>query len=320
MRPRIYIDGQHGTTGLELDALLGARDDIELLAIPHADRHDVAARLACMRAADVVVLCLPDDAAREALALIAGHDIDTRVLDASSAHRVHPQWVYGLPELAPGQREAIAGAARVSNPGCYPTGYLLSVRPLVDAGIVPADLRLQCHALSGYSGGGRGLIQRFDADPRPHSWAARPYGLDLAHKHVPEMRHQAGSVHAPLFMPVVCDYLRGMITQVGLFTAELAGGADAAAVLEALRARYADEPAVQVRAGADAIAQDPYLSPEVMNHTNSVELLVFNDAAGEQVVVMARLDNLGKGAAGAAVQNLNLMLGRDEFTGLELAA
>ncbi len=316
-RPKIYVDGQHGTTGLEIHTLLGERDDIELLAIDHGDRRDDRARRQRMGEADLVILCLPDDASRQAVTMLDGR---SRVLDASTAHRTDPGWVYGLPELTPLQRERIRSAARVANPGCYPTGYLLGVRPLVDAGIVSPAAQLTCHGLSGYSGGGRALIERFRHEHRPYSWAARPYGLDLRHKHVPEMHQFAGTDQAPLFLPVVCDYERGMIIEVGLGRNDLTPGTGAHEVRAALRARYRTEPAVLVRDGRELIAEDPYLSPEAMNHTIGVELAIFADAETHprHVLVVARLDNLGKGAAGAAVQNMNLMLGFDEFTGLVL--
>ena len=318
MKHRVFIDGQAGTTGLEIRARLRERPDLHLLEIDPQRRKDPAARRELLNAADVVLLCLPDEAAREAVALIEAPGV--RVLDASTAHRTAGGWVYGLPELAPGQREAIAAAARVANPGCYPTGFLLLLRPLVDAGLLRAEAPLTVHAVSGYTGGGRALVERYEARAAADRLAPRSYGLDLAHKHLGEMQRWAGLAGAPLFTPMVGHFARGMLVQVPVTAAHRTEPATPEALAAALAERYADEPCIRVHApgATDALVDGTFLDPEACNGTNAVDLMVFGHA--EQQLLVARLDNLGKGAGGAAVQNLNLMLGRDEFTGLDSGA
>lgn len=316
MTHRIFIDGQAGTTGLEIHARLRERSDLQLLEIDPQHRKDPAARRDLLNAADVVVLCLPDEAAREAVALIDTPTV--RVLDASTAHRTAADWTYGLPELTSGQRAAIAAARRVANPGCYPTGFLLLLRPLVDAGLVRSDAALTVHALSGYTGGGRALVERYEAHAEAGTRVApRSYGLGLAHKHLPEMRRHAGLTTTPLFTPMVGDFARGMLVQVPLTAALRHAGTTPEDLGAALAARYADEPCVHVHpCGApEALVDGGFLDPEARNGSNGVDLMVFGHA--DQQLLVARLDNLGKGAGGAAVQNLNLMLGREEFTGVE---
>ena len=308
MRPRIFLDGSVGTTGLRIRELLESRRDVELTALSEAERKDPAARRAAVCAADVAVLCLPDDAAREAAAWT--DDAPVRVLDASTAHRVAEGWVYGLPELAPGQREAIGAAKRVSNPGCYPTAFLLLVRPLVDAGLLAPDAPLTVHALSGYSGGGKPLIGKWE-DPAngllelPYE---APYSLGARHKHVPEMPRWSGLTTEPQFVPAVGPFRCGMRVELPLHAALLRAGTDSKAVWETLRARYEGEPYVQVLPLADAARLDERsFDPRACNDTNRIDLHVVPNAAGH-LLLMAVLDNLGKGAAGAAVQNLELML------------
>lgn len=316
MTHRIFIDGQAGTTGLEIHARLRDRSDLQLLEIDPQRRKDPSARRDLLNAADIVVLCLPDEAAREAVALIEHPAV--RVLDASSAFRTAPDWVYGLPELAGDQREAIAGAPRVSNPGCYPTGFVLLLRPLVEAGLVRADAALTVHALSGYTGGGRALVDRYEAQAAADVRVApRSYGLGLAHKHLPEMRHHAGLAEAPLFTPMVGDFARGMLVHVPLTAPQRHGGTTPAELTDVLARRYRDEPCVHVHeAGAPEVLVDGgFLDPEARNGSNAVDLMVFGHE--DQQLLVARLDNLGKGAGGAAVQNLNLMLGREEFTSVD---
>ena len=306
----VFIDGQAGTTGLELATRLAAHDGIEVLAIEDRFRKDPTRRRELFEAADVVALCLPDDAARAAVDLAPA----ARFLDASTAHRTHPDWTYGLPELAPGQRNAIKASARVANPGCYPTGFVLSVRPLIEAGLLSPDLPLRLHAVSGYSGGGRKLIERYTACDGP-ALRSRPYALDLAHKHVPEMQAFAGTTVAPLFAPSVGHYYRGMLVQLALFTSELETGATPDDVRQTLAKRYRDEPFVHVHdLHPAATLDDGFLAPTVRNGTNHLDIMVFG--SDEQFLLVSRYDNLGKGAAGAAVQNLNLMLGLDETAGL----
>ena len=314
----VFIDGQAGTTGLQIRERLAAREDVNLIEIPGPSRKDPEVRRRYLNEADVVILCLPDDAAREAIGLISSNHV--RVLDASTAHRVADGWVYGLPEVDAGQRERIRGAARVSNPGCYPTGFVLLVRPLVDAGIVPGDARLSCHAVSGYSGGGRRLIERYEARSAecPEAlWNVRPYGLDLDHKHLPEMARYSGTDRAPVFSPMVGHFAQGMLTMVPLHTDTLGEGSTAGTVHACLEARYRDEPCVEVRPPGDDDALDAgFLDPLAANGTNRIDLFVYGN--DDQVLLVARLDNLGKGASGAAVQNLNIMTGAEELSGLAL--
>lgn len=307
---KVFIDGQAGTTGLEILARLQSRHDVDLLTIADTERKDPDCRRSCYRAADVVILCLPDEAAREAAGLLP----ETRLIDASTAHRVADDWVYGMPELDAGARDSIRGAQRVSNPGCYPTGFILSVRPLIDAGLLSPDTPLRVNAVSGYSGGGTALIAQYEAHDGPE-WRARPYGLHLAHKHVPEMRRYSGTRAAPLFAPMVGHFFKGILTQVPLFRTELGVGTSVQDVHRTLAKRYADEPFVRVLPlGAPDAQVDGFLAPTACNDTNRVELMVFGTE--EHILLCARYDNLGKGASGAAVQNMNLMLGIDETTGL----
>ncbi|NJN50625.1 MAG: N-acetyl-gamma-glutamyl-phosphate reductase, partial [Gammaproteobacteria bacterium] len=270
---------------------------------------------ALLNRADVVVLCLPDEAAREAVSLI--DNSTTKVLDASTAHRVAPDWVYGLPELTASQRTEIAGAGRVSNPGCYPTGFILSVRPLVDAGLLSAHAPMSVHAMSGYSGGGRNMIERYEANaaaggsPRP----PQSYGLGLDHKHLPEMTRFAGLDAPPIFSPAVGDYYKGMLVHVPLDQRNLSAGVGAAEIHHALQTRYATERCIRVLPlGAPLALDGGFLDPTAANGTNRVDLMVFGN--DRQAIVVTRFDNLGKGASGAAVANLNLMLGLPELAGL----
>ena len=314
----VFIDGQAGTTGLQIRERLAAREDVNLIEIPEVSRKDPEVRRRHLNEADVVILCLPDDAAREAIGLISSNHV--RVLDASTAHRVADGWVYGLPELDSRQRERIREAARVSNPGCYPTGFVLLTRPLVDAGIVSGDARLSCHAISGYSGGGRRLIERYEARGAGHPeslWHVRPYALNLDHKHLPEMAQYSGIDREPVFSPMVGHFAQGMLTMVPLHTDTLGEGATAEAVHACLEARYRDEPCVEVFAlGDDDVLDAGFLDPLAANGTNRIDLFVYGHDA--RVMLVARLDNLGKGASGAAVQNLNIMTGAEELAGLAL--
>lgn len=316
MKPRVFIDGDVGTTGLQIRARLEARADVELLRIPVEQRKDSGRRAALLNACDVAILCLPDDAAREAAALVENPAV--RLIDASTAHRVHPDWVYGLPELDRSQRAAVRAAKRVANPGCYPTGFVALVRPLVAAGLLPAGQPLTLHAISGYSGGGRGMIERIetpDAVADPIRDAYRSYALGLEHKHVEEMRRYALLEHRPLFVPAIARFRQGMLVHVPLQLWSLPAAPTVAAVHAALADAYAGERFVEVVAAGDVAAAD-HIEPEALNDSNRMRLFVFGNEKRGQAVLVAQLDNLGKGASGAAVQNLNLMLGLPEDAGL----
>jgi len=313
---RVFIDGQEGTTDLEIHQRLASRPDIELVTIAADKRKDVEARRACINGADVTILCLPDAAAQEAVAL-AGRDGAARFIDASTAHRTSPGWVYGLPELAPGQRQAIRSARRVSNPGCHATGFALLIRPLVDAGVVPPNYPLFVQSITGYSGGGKKLIQSYEAGPAEKVAPPRPYALTLRHKHLPEMKQTAGLANVPGFVPVVGPFYRGMLVSVPLEVRALERTVTPQAIREIYLSRYGTERFIQVMPLGDESTLDDgtHLSPLGCNGTNRVDLFVFGH--NEQLFLTARLDNLGKGASGAAVQNLNLMLGVEEATGLD---
>jgi len=315
-KPRIFIDGQAGTIGLRLRDLLTSRADLELLEIEPARRKDAPARAALLDAADVAILCLPDDAAREAVALITRPG--ARVIDGSTAHRVSEGWVYGLPELLPGQREAIAGASRVGNPGCYPSGVALLLRPLIDAGLIAADAPISVHALSGYSGGGQAMIDRWQSPEnglRELVYEA-PYALGRRHKHVPEMMRYGGLAREPQFVPAVGPFRCGMRVQIPVHAGLIARGQGPDALHAALQGRYEGERFVRVLPFEPAAdLGERALDPQACNDSNRVELRVLAHPSGHALLV-AVLDNLGKGAAGAAVQSLNLMLGLREDAGL----
>ena len=304
----VFIDGAAGTTGLEIRERLAGRSDLAVITLPEERRKDARARAEALNDADFVILCLPDEAAREAVALIRNDR--TRVVDASSAHRVAPGWTYGFPELEPGGAERIARATRVSNPGCYPTGFLALVRPLVRAGLVAPGTSLGVNAVSGYSGGGKAMIAEFE---RPGAPAFRPYALGLAHKHVAEMTVHAGLSRPPLFAPAVANTYRGMVVEVPLAPAILAGEPSLADLEGVLRAAYAGSPLVTV--ATDDVAT---VAIEDDAGTDRLTLRLCGNPETGQALLVATLDNLGKGAGGAAVQNLNLMAGLDPLAGLIL--
>ena len=308
---KVFIDGAAGTTGLEIAERLSGRSEFELLVLDDARRKDAAARREALNEADVAILCLPDDAAREAVELIDPAN-GTRVIDASSAHRTTEGWCYGFPELV--GRERVADARRVSNPGCYPTGFLALVAPLVREGLLPADWPYTVNAVSGYSGGGKALIERFEAEGAP---AFRAYGYDLAHKHLPEMKAHAGLEHPVLFAPSVVSAYRGMIVEVPLHLGAMETDPHADALRVALRKFYAGSDVVTVH--EDQPVGELLLETSA-DPSDGLELFVFGNEGGWNARLVARLDNLGKGASGAAVQNLNLMCGLPETSGLRLAS
>ncbi len=304
----VFIDGAAGTTGLEIADRLAGRQEFSLLQLDEARRKDAGARREALNAADFVILCLPDDAAREAVAMI---DNDrTRVIDASTAHRVTHGWVYGFPEVV--GHGAVAEAMRVSNPGCYSTGFIALVAPLVRDGLLPADWPYSCHAVSGYSGGGKSLIERFTVDP---DIAWRGYALSLGHKHVPEMQARCGLTVAPLFSPAVVPAHRGMVVEVPLPLGAMSGAAPVDELRAALAGYYAASPIVVM---GDAPADGEMLLRASDQGDDRIALFVFGNADGSQARLVARLDNLGKGASGACVQNLNIMAGLPETAGLRL--
>jgi len=304
----VFIDGAAGTTGLDIRERLAGRADVTVVALDEARRKDPAARAEALNDADLVVLCLPDDAAREAVALIRNER--TRVVDASTAHRVADGWTYGFPELEPDGAARVGRAARVSNPGCYSTGFLALVRPLVRAGLVPADHPLTCNAVSGYTGGGKAMIAEYEGATRPPAF--RAYAYDLAHKHLPEMRAHAGLSAAPVFAPAVVNVARGMVVEVPLHLSALPRRPSPADLEAVLAEAYAGSPLVTVASPARAVAVEENAG------TDRLTLRVHGDPGTGLVRLVATLDNLGKGAGGAAVQNLNLMAGGDPLAGLVL--
>ncbi len=315
MLAKVFIDGAAGTTGLTIRERLEGRREISLLRLSDADRKDAKARAGALNDADVVILCLPDDAARESAGLIENPSV--RVIDASTAHRTAAGWIFGFAEFEPGQYDRIASAKRVSNPGCYSTGFIALVRPLVRAGLVPADAALSVAGLSGYSGGGKSMIEEFEKkDSQAYvETVARNYALGLTHKHVPEMQKHTGLAHPPVFSPTVARFYRGMIIEVPLQLRTLPGKPGAAALYAALADAYRGRPLIEVASLEEASALK-ILDAEMLRNTNKMKLYVFSNPATEQARLVAVLDNLGKGAGGAAVQNLNLMLGLPETAGL----
>ena len=309
MSATVFIDGAAGTTGLEIADRLAGRSEFALVMLDEARRKDAAARREALNEADFAVLCLPDDAAREAVALIDPAS-KVRVIDASTAHRVSPGWVYGFPDVS--GREQVAQAARVSNPGCYSTGFIALVAPLVRAGLLPADWPYTCNAVSGYSGGGKALIARFEGDG---DIAWRGYALGLGHKHVPEMQDRCGLTIPPLFSPAVVPAHRGMVTEIPLQLSAMPGAGTPQAMRDWLAAFYGASRIV--RMGAEPEGGELLLRASA-EPSDALELYVFASADGAQARLVAVLDNLGKGASGAAVQSLNLMAGLDETAGLRL--
>lgn len=309
MKPKIYIDGKDGTTGLQIYDRLAGRKDLELLLIDEDKRKDTAERQKLMNAADIVFLCLPDAAAIEAVELVTNPE--TCIIDASTAHRTAPGWDYGFPELSAEHRAHIASSKRIANPGCHASGFISAVYPLVAHGIVPPDYPMTCFSLTGYSGGGKKMIAQYETDKTEELYAPRIYGLNLHHKHLPEMQKICGLHKAPVFLPVVDDYYKGMATTIQLRNDLLAPGTTAQTVWETLRDHYADAQMVTV---APFGGTTPMIAGNAMAGKDTLQLIVYGNE--EQTAVTALFDNLGKGASGAAVQNMNIRLGLEESTGL----
>jgi len=318
---KVFVDGQEGTTGLQIHERIARRADIELLVIDPNKRKDVAERARLLNSCDVAFLCLPDDAAKESVALVTNPN--TVVIDASTAHRTDDTWVYGLPELSANQRKRLQGATRISNPGCYATGFALGIAPLVQQGILPTDANLACHAASGYSGAGKKLIAVYEAEGMQVStpgaslklFAPRPYALGLKHKHLGEMKKVAGLAEVPFFNPEVGPYYKGMYVTVALFPRQLTKKVSPKELQQALAAHYAGQKFVRVMPfEATPTIDGGFLDPTSCNDTNRADIYVFGHEGHMQVSVV--LDNLGKGASGAAVQNMNIALGLEESLGL----
>lgn len=314
MKTKVFIDGSAGTTGLKIFERFEKRGDIEILAIDEQKRKDASARREMINSSDVTFLCLPDDAAREAVAMVENPNV--RIIDASTAHRTNPAWAYGFPELSEAHRQAVAESKRVAVPGCYASGFISLVYPLVKAGVLPDDYPLTCHAVSGYSGGGKKMIAQLEADKiAPELTSPRQYALAQQHKHLREMQAICGLKYKPMFNPIVDDYYAGMVVSVPLVTRALAKSYTPADIHGILSAHYEGQRFVKVMelGGTDTLP-DGFLPANTLTGTNDMQIFVFGNE--EHILVASRLDNLGKGASGAAIQNMNIMLGLDETTGL----
>jgi N-acetyl-gamma-glutamyl-phosphate reductase len=311
----VYVDGQEGTTGLKIHSMLAGRSDLEVLSIDPERRKDRTERARLLNEADVSFLCLPEDAAREAVAMVTNPR--ARLIDASTAHRTDPRWAYGLPELESGHRKVIAQSKRVSNPGCHATAFILLARPLMDAGLLPPGLTLSSTSITGYSGGGNKMIEAYEAGGNPELNAPRPYALGLAHKHLPEMTLHSYLNAEPIFMPIVGPFLQGLTLSIPFDLSVLGSGMSGESLHSCLAERYEHETFIRVMPLHDLeTLAHGFLDPQRCNGTNRADFFVF--ANEKQAILMACLDNLGKGASGAAVQNMNLMLGCEETAGLSI--
>jgi len=311
MTHKVFVDGQEGTTGLQINEYLGKRPDIELLKIDSGKRKDLAERKRLINASDVTFLCLPDDAARESVTLV--DNPDTCIIDASTAHRVHPAWTFGLPELAPDQRAKIRASKRIANPGCHATAFILALRPLVASGLVAVDTQMAANSITGYSGGGKSMIAHYESPARIDT--PRPYALALTHKHLPEMQAYTGLTAAPIFQPIVGPFYKGLAVSVFLHPRQFTRKAGPAGVRKLLADYYAGEPFIRVAPlDLEANTEGGFFDVQGSNDSNRVDLFVFGN--DERMLVVGRLDNLGKGASGAAVQAMNVHLGVAESLGL----
>lgn len=315
MSVKVYIDGQEGTTGLKILERFSGRNDIELLRISEDKRHDPEERAKFINMSDFTFLCLPDDAAREAVSLVK-EGSNVRIIDASTAHRILPDWAYGFPELSPAHREKIAASGRVAVPGCYASGFASVVYPLVSSGIIPADFPVFAYATSGYSGAGKKTIAVYEGEDRPDEFGSpRMYALSQQHKHLPEMKAISGLTHTPMFSPIICDYYSGMVVSVPIQTRQLEKPATAKQIHEMYAEHYTGAKLIEVMPLMSAEEQKSFfLASNTLSGQNKMQIFVFGN--DEQIMLCSRLDNLGKGASGAAVQCLNIMMGIDETTGL----
>ena len=316
MSTRIFIDGKEGTTGLRIFDRLATRQEIEMITLPEEHRKDPEARRECLHQADIAILCLPDAAARESVALAEGSKV--RILDTSTAHRVQPGWAYGFPELSAAHRQAIIEGNRVAVPGCHASGFIAPMAPLVQAGLIPADALISCFSLTGYSGGGKKMIAQYEADGRETELdSPRQYGVTQQHKHLPEMQHVSGLATAPIFAPIVADFYSGMEVTVPLFRAQVnAGDHPVQALRESLARHYAGSPVVHVLDEEETAAVGGFIGSNNLSGKDGMQLMVVGN--DDRLELVSRFDNLGKGSSGAAIQCLNLMLGVDETTGLAL--
>lgn len=306
----VFIDGKEGTTGLQIYDRISKREDIKLITLPEELRKDVNARKECLNSADISFLCLPDAAAKEAVSLVSSPN--ARIIDASTAHRTNPDWIYGLPEISSERRELIANANRLANPGCYATGFITLVAPLVKGGLVSADYPFVCHALSGYSGAGKKGIAQYEDENRDVSLSSpRHYALGLKHKHIPEMVNECGLAYAPVFAPIICDFYCGMCVSVPVYTRLMNKKYTVNDVRKYFAEYYASQNFIKVVEENDI---PTYLAANKLAGSNMLEIYVSGNE--EQIMLCSVLDNLGKGASGAAVQNMNIMLGLDERTAL----
>jgi N-acetyl-gamma-glutamyl-phosphate reductase len=315
MKYKIYVDGQEGTTGLKINERLSGREDIEILKIDYDKRKDTEERRKLINEADVVFLCLPDVAAKEAVTLVSNDK--TRIIDASTAHRIHPEWVYGIPELSKEQREKITVSKRVSVPGCHASGFNMALYPLVKEGIVPKDYPVTCHSITGYSGGGKKLIEQYEVTDQDKECLKSPnlYALGLNHKHIPEMQYIPGLTYAPIFTPIISDFYKGMLVTLPLFKRLLNKKVTSKEIHEFMSSYYKDQYFVEVMPyDPSSHLYNGFLNSIDCNNSNKLQIFTFESE--DQILLVSRLDNLGKGSSGAAIQNMNVMLGLDEWVGL----
>lgn len=313
MKKKVFVDGLSGTTGLKIHERLGLYSELEMITIDYEKRREPAERAKCLNEADIVFLCLPDDAAKEAVALVTNPN--TKIIDASTAHRTAPGWTYGLPELSKDQRMAIKNSKRVSNPGCHATAFMLSIYPLISSNIMPADYPVSCQSITGYSGGGKGLIDKYEAEKgnNPYTKAPRPYATSLNHKHLKEMTQWSGLSESPVFLPVVSNFCQGLSATIPLHTSRFKQKLSAREIHMLMAQYYKEETFVKVMPYQDeAYLFDGGLDITACNQTNRAEIFVFGNDEQGLALIATRLDNLGKGASGAAIQNMNLMLGFGE--------